>query len=191
MALTDFDRLLIGRCLDRLPGAWKDFVDRYVSLFCHVVTHSAAARSVSLSDPDREDIVSEVFAEVIRDDFRVLRRFREQSALGTYLAVIARRVAVREIVKRRKQEFAEAAAAEKVARSAAEQVRSGTVIIEDAEEIEALLQRLPDRDAELLRQYHLEGRSYREIGEQFDLSENSVGAALSRARETLASLQVN
>ena len=64
-------------------------------------------------------------------------------------------------------------------------------VIDDADEIETLLQKLPERDAQLLRKYHLEGRSYQEIGESMEIAENSVGAALSRARKVLEDLHVS
>jgi len=41
VALTEIDRNLLKRCLAEEPGAWKDFVDRFMGLFVHVVTHTA------------------------------------------------------------------------------------------------------------------------------------------------------
>ena len=46
MALSDFDRKLLERCLGRKPRAWEDFVDRYTGLVMHVINHSAQARSM-------------------------------------------------------------------------------------------------------------------------------------------------
>jgi len=41
--LSEIDRKLIDRCLGREPGAWNDFVDRYVGLIYHVIQHVAQA----------------------------------------------------------------------------------------------------------------------------------------------------
>ena len=60
MALSDFDRKLLERCLGRKPRAWEDFVDRYMGLVMHVINHSAQARSIRLSNEDREDLCTEV-----------------------------------------------------------------------------------------------------------------------------------
>ena len=45
MPLRDIDSKLIDRCLTKEPGAWNDFVDRYMGLIYHVIQHVAYARS--------------------------------------------------------------------------------------------------------------------------------------------------
>lgn len=187
MALTETDRRLLGRCLERSPGAWRDFVSRFSGLFCHVVRHTAEARSVSLNEADVDDLAADVFAEIVKNDFRVLRKFGERSSLATYLSVIARRVVVRNIVAKRRLELGQTNGSALANGHSEDTTRT----IDDADEIESMLEKLPEREAELLRQYHLEGRSYREIGESLDLAENSVGAALSRARKTLEGMHVH
>ena len=94
MTLTEIDRSLLKRCLAEEPGAWKDFVDRFMGLFVHVVTHTAHARSVRLAQDDVDDLCAEVFMALLANDYAALRRFRGQSSLATYLTVIARRVVV-------------------------------------------------------------------------------------------------
>ena len=44
---------------------------------------------------------------------------------------------------------------------------------------------LPERDAAIVRQFHLEGRTYREISSTLGVPENSIGPTLSRARDRL------
>jgi len=46
-----------------------------------------------------EDLAAEAFLALISDDFAVLRRFRGESSLATYLTVVTRRVIVRELLK--------------------------------------------------------------------------------------------
>ncbi len=41
MALSEIDRNLLDRCLQRKPRAWEDFVDRFMGLVVHVVSHTA------------------------------------------------------------------------------------------------------------------------------------------------------
>ncbi len=92
MALTEIDRTLLKRCLAEEPGAWKDFVDRFIGLFIHVINHVGHSRSVRLTSDDVDDLCAEVFVALLADDFAILRRFRGKSSLATYLTVIARRV---------------------------------------------------------------------------------------------------
>ena len=95
MALSDIDRSLLQRCLARKPRAWEDFVDRFMGLVIHVVHHSAQCRSWRLAAGECEDLVAQVFRTVASDDHAVLRHYRGDSSLATYLTVIARRVVVR------------------------------------------------------------------------------------------------
>ena len=80
---------------------WEGFVDRFFGLVIHVVNHTAQARSVRLTPEDRDDLCAEIFLEVIRRDFALLRNFRGQSSLATYLTVVARRIVVKELLSQR------------------------------------------------------------------------------------------
>src|SRR3954471_3657705 len=101
--LREIDRQLIDRCLRKEPGAWNDFVDRYMGLIYHVIHHVSHARSLVLSPADIEDIAAEVFLGIVDDDYGVLRRFRGSSSLPTYLTVVARRICVKEVIKRQRE----------------------------------------------------------------------------------------
>ncbi len=164
--------------MQRKPRAWEDFVDRFLGLIVHVVDHTLGARNLQVGGEDRDDLCAEVFLSLIRDDFAVLRHFRGQSSLATYLTVVARRVVVHGILKRPlAQQFSESADADQ----ASQQV-DAIQRLEDREEIERLLQELPPRDAEIVRMYYLEGKSYQEISGATGVAENTVGPVLSRAR---------
>jgi RNA polymerase sigma-70 factor (ECF subfamily) len=182
LALTEVDRSLLARCLEHHPGAWRDFVDRFIGLFVHVVNHTAHARSVRLTSDDVDDLSAEVFLALLADDFAALRRFRGRCSLATYLAVIARRVVVREMARRRK---AEALGHVPAHHASLEGSGSGPVHeqrIDDRDEVEAMLAGLNEQDARVVRLFHLEGRSYAEIGQALGLAENSIGPTLARAR---------
>lgn len=176
MALSEFDRNLLNRCLSREPRSWENFVDRFLGLVLHVVNHTAQARSVRLADQDREDLVSEVFLAIVRDDFAVLKHFRGQSSLATYLTVVARRVVVRELMKRTSMATITPQVPEIDTRPSTEKR------ISDREEVERLLDGLGDAEAQVVRMYHLEGKSYSEISSHLGMPENSVGPTLNRAR---------
>ena len=46
-----------------------------------------------------------------------------------------------------------------------------------------MLDNLPEREAEVVRLYHLKYLNYRQIGKQLGIPENSVGPILARARQ--------
>jgi RNA polymerase sigma-70 factor (ECF subfamily) len=184
VALLEFDRKLVQRCLSGEPQAWEAFVDRFLGLVLHVVRHTAKSHSIRLGKQDEEDLVAEFFVTVIRDDFAVLRRFRSESSLATYLTVIARRVVVREMLKR----FSGPRTSDAVALLATfpstgeATYESPANRISNREEVERLMRSLTGSEAEVVRLYHLEGKTYREISSAIGIPENSIGPTLNRAR---------
>jgi RNA polymerase sigma-70 factor (ECF subfamily) len=183
VALSEVDRNLLDRCLSRKPRSWEDFVDRFLGLVVHVINHTSQSRSIRLTPEDREDLAAEVFYTIVADDFANLRRFRGDSSLATYLTVIARRVVVRELLKRKATTpLADAAAV------AAHENGNGHPAeerIANKEEVEQLMRNLEGAEADVIRMYHLEGMSYREISQRVGLAENTIGPTLSRAREKM------
>ncbi len=183
MPLRDIDRKLIDRCLRKEPGAWNDFVDRYMGLIYHVIGHVAHARSRVLSAADTEDVAAEIFLKIVDDNYAVLRRFKGMSSLPTYLTVIARRTCIKELVKRHREEELGHTNAH---RASIDDGASGEVeSILTADEVHRLLEDLPERDAEIVRMYHLKFLNYRQIGKRMGIPENSVGPILARARQRL------
>jgi RNA polymerase sigma-70 factor (ECF subfamily) len=179
VGLSDIDRKLLQRCLDRKPGAWEDFADRFLGLVVHVIHHTSQSRSVMPTPSDVEDLAGEVFLTIIQDDFATLRHFRGESSLATYLTVVSRRIVVRELLKRRQTTSLETVGPhdDPVDSHAPVEKR-----ISNREEVERLLDGLDAPVAEVVRLYHLEGKSYREISALVGIPENSVGPTLSRAR---------
>lgn len=181
MALSNIDRDLLDRCLARKPEAWKDFVDRYMGLVIHVINHSAQSRSLRLAPQDREDLVSQVFLEIVRNDFALLRHFRGESSLASYLTVITRRVVVHELLNRKSM----ATLAHPEPAHGNNGRGSGVERVSDRDEVERLLTELEGTEQVIVRMYHLEGKSYQEISSAVGMPENSIGPTLSRARQKM------
>jgi RNA polymerase sigma-70 factor (ECF subfamily) len=181
--LRDIDRKLVDRCLRKEPGAWNDFVDRYMGLIYHVIQHVAYARSRLLSSEDVEDIAAEILLKVVDNDYAVLKKFKGISSLPTYLTVIARRTCVKALIKRHREEELGHTNAH---RAFTDDGASGDVeAILSAEEVEHMLEDLTEREAEVVRSYHLKFLNYRQIGKQLGIAENSVGPILANARKKL------
>jgi RNA polymerase sigma-70 factor (ECF subfamily) len=181
--LCDIDKQLIDRCLRKEPGAWNDFVDRYMGLIYHVIHHVSHARSIALSGADIEDIAAEIFLAIVDDDYGVLRRFNGASALPTYLTVVARRVCVKEVIKRHRE--AELGHTNAHRAIVGDDGSGEAEAIASAEEVERMLEHLSDREAEVVRLYHLRYLNYRQIAKQLGIPENSVGPILAKARQNL------
>lgn len=184
MGLSEIDRNLLERCLQRKARAWEDFVDRFMGLVVHVVRHSAQARSLRLSPEDQDDLCAEVFLAVIRDDFAVLRNFRGRSSLATYLTVVARRVVVRKLLARKTTSRLDEGGGEQSA-SVADPHANPQQQVDSREQVRQLLEVLQGTEAEVVRMYHLEGKTYPEISSATGVPENSIGPMLSRARNKM------
>jgi RNA polymerase sigma-70 factor, ECF subfamily len=185
VALSEIDRNLLERCLHGKPRAWEDFVDRFMGLVIHVVNHTARARSVRLSVADRDDLCAEVFLTIVRNDYAVLRNFRGKSSLATYLTVVARRIVVRDLLTRMSAAQLIDGSSQHSVQSAADPHPSVEVRFDDREEVERLLGGLHGTEAQVMRLYHIEGKSYHEISMAVGMPENSIGPILSRARNKL------
>ena len=182
VVLSDIDRRLLNRCVEGAPGAWEDFVDRFIALVTHVVSTTAELRLGHVPDQTRDDVVAEVFLKLVDKDFAILRRFRGQSSLGTYLVVVVRRIAVRRIAK-----LGRAAVAQLTTEPASTE-GNGEMAVENSEEVHSLLSQMPAEEATAIRMYHLEDRSYRDISMHIGIPENSVGPLLYKARTRLRSM---
>lgn len=182
MALTNLDRELLRRCLAKQPGAWNDFVDRFLGLIYHVVQHTAHLRSIPLKPEDTEDLAAEVLLQIVAGDYAVLRQFRGNSSLATYLTVIARRIAVNQLARRAAAREVQPAPASEPAEPEGEDHAAG---LERLEEVERLLSKLPSREREVVRLHYIEGRTYEEISTELNIPVNTIGPILSRARKKL------
>jgi RNA polymerase sigma-70 factor (ECF subfamily) len=181
VVFSEIDRKLLERCLARKPRGWEDFVDRFLALFYHVVDQAAALRDIPLSPADRDDICAEILLRLIENDFAILRRFRGQASLATYLAVVGRRIAAKRLRERVPQ-------ARPVAFDDRSQLTAEPEFLTDLgsrDEVEGLLKHLGETESRAMRLFYLEGKGYSEIARELGVAENSVGPILSRAREAL------
>jgi RNA polymerase sigma-70 factor (ECF subfamily) len=186
VAITNLERNLLQRCLAHESGAWNDFVDRYLGLIYHVIRHTSHQRSVPLRPEDTEDLAAEILLQIVANDYATLRQFRGESSLTTYVTVISRRICVNELAKRVQSKEVQGDA-EKLAATPAESEEppKAMVGLENVEEVQSLLRKLPAKEREVVRLYYLEGLSYEEISTDLDVPVNSIGPILSRARKKL------
>ena len=183
VALTLVDQTLIQRCLDHKPGAWVHFVDRFLGLIYHVVQHTSYLRSFTLRPEDVEDVAADVLLQIVANDYAVLRQFRGESSLASYLTIVARRACIHDLIKRASQR--EVQPSNGTAGLEEHESHQAEVGIESLEEVQKLLQKLPGREREVVRLSYLEGRSYEEISTELNIPVNSIGPILTRARNRL------
>ena len=192
MALTAQDRNLLRRCLNHESGAWNDFVDRYLGMVYHVIQHTAHLRSHFLEPEETEDIAADVMSEIAERDYAVLRQFRGNSSLASFLTVIARRLCVIDLAKRHPVRDTQVHgtnnsddAPERQQSPRKRSEGSGPGGLEALEEVGKLLKKLPARERKVVQLYFIEGRSYEEISTELNIPINNLGVILARARKKL------
>jgi RNA polymerase sigma-70 factor (ECF subfamily) len=176
------DRQLLHDCLDGQPAAWDTFVARFGGLLAFVVDRTAAQRRMSLAPADRDDLLADILLEILHHDAAVLRGFAGRSSLATYLAVVARRVAVRGLSRLAEKTHGRRPL---VDGHAASHEDDGQALLADREEVERMLRGLDESEARLVRLHHLEARSYGEISRLTGMPLGSIGPALARARQKM------
>jgi RNA polymerase sigma-70 factor, ECF subfamily len=185
VACTAADQVLLDRCLRHEAGAWKAFVDRFLGPIFHVVERTSQMVGMPLRPADVEDVAAEILLQVIRNDFAVLRHFRRQSSLATYLTVIARRVCLHELNRRSAQRMPVQAPDRPQAEPDRLTAPAMFSQIENQEEVERLLRHLPAPERHVVRLFYLEGHTYQEISLELGIPVNTLGPMLFRARQKL------
>lgn len=178
MALSEIDRNLLDRCLQRKPRAWEDFVDRFLGLITHVVKHTTQSSSEKFSSQDFGDFCNEIFLSILENDYAVLRHFRGESSLATYLTVVARRRMVKLLNERMDQA---------VLTDDYEVMDEDDALryLYDRDEVENLLKELPAIEAAVVKLFYLEQKQYNQISSELKIPENSIGPILHRAKQRM------
>lgn len=170
---------------------WCRFVTRYQGLVCARIASAARECGFHLSPQDLEDLCAEVFVRLIENDFASLRQFEGRSSLGTWLAVVARRVFLRHMSRKRIVVAAGAVDGEPQVVEPLQQAPSQLselIRSEDAAQLHQMLQQLREGDQRILRMYHMERLSYLEISKRLSITINAVGPKLHRAQQRLRQL---
>ena len=130
-----------------------------------------------VTSEDVEDITSEVFVEILKDDFAFLRGYRGESKLSTYLCTLVHRKAVQEFNKRVRYLNGNNGIVDADSYS-----QGSTSDVVENNILREAISRLAMPERAMIGMFYFEGRSYKEISEILGLAINSVGPMLGRAR---------
>ena len=181
------DRVLVQRMLSGDSSAWQTFVQSHGRLVRSRVADVASTFGRSRDESAIDDATAEVFAALLSNNAAALRAFAGRSSLSTYVAVIATRSATRGFARRRlplatpeSQSLDESAHDNTTGDPVKELIDS-----EQQQRIRTLIQRLPDRQRDLIRLFHLEGQTYEQISQDLGVPVGSIGPTLRRAEAKL------
>jgi RNA polymerase sigma-70 factor, ECF subfamily len=183
MASNSADKNLVEGCLDRFPGAWNQLVDENIQLIFHGIYQVGFRLGCQVTSEDVEDITSEVFVEILKDDFAFLRGYRGESKLSTYLCTLVHRKAVQEFNKRVRYLNGNNGIVDSDSYS-----QGSTSDVVENNILREAIARLAMPERAMIGMFYFEGRSYKEISETLGLAINSIGPMLGRARLKLKGL---
>jgi len=158
--------LLMQACAAGDPKAWDRFVREFKPWLLQVAARCAATEA--------EDVVSELFRQLLEKERALLKSFRPPYQLRAWLAVLVRRVANRHLRRQRPQSGVPEEAEAPAARS--------TVPIRE------LLAELPVEDRVLLLMFYEDNTSYEEISAVTGIPVNTIGKRKFRAVQALGEI---
>lgn len=182
--------LLVQRCAEGDRSAWEAFVDGYGPLIRALAQRLLRRYQERPQPTDVDEVCGEVFLALLRHEGRLLRRYNPTWRLSTYLGVICRTAALRQL-KRRGRLPAELDAQARPPMSLSHHPDpAGSLLAEERlhalERLREGLRLLSERDRLLLTLRFLDGREYRDIAAVLDVHPESVGQLLTRAKARLA-----
>ena len=181
---------LVTQLIAGSRAAWADFVGRYETIVCARIRRTGLELHRSLSASDVDDMCAEVFASLVANDFSALRRFEGRCQLSTWLGIIARRTCLKQLLRNREPNASGGSDVwdpldqESFLRDSLQRL----VQHEDRCRLREQMQQLKPRDQEILRLFYMENLSYAQVGQQLNISINTVGPCLHRAQQRLKKL---
>jgi RNA polymerase sigma factor (sigma-70 family) len=158
------DAALVARCRAGQQEAWSELVERF-SRYVYAI----AVRGFRLSEADAEDVFQEVFART----YQHLDRLRDDAAIRPWLAQTTRRCCIDCVRAGGREEPSELELGEEDGEALVER-------LDDAMDVRAALDQLPEHCREILDGFFACDESYKTIGERLGLPAGTIASRISR-----------
>lgn len=173
------ETILLRRLLADDPSAWRELVEKYSALLLAISRRTFGGYGFAVSDHDCEDVVAEVWGNLLRNNRQVIRQCLERKQVLPTLHVLTRNRTI-DVMRRRKL----------VTQPLSEEFAEVPVVETEAEELPVAqlriaLTQLSAKERTLVELFYLQKKKYREIELLTGISQNSVGPTLARALEKL------
>lgn len=161
--------------------AWRSLVQAYSGLLLGVARRTFFSHGFQVSDQDAEDVVSDVWRNLLDHNRQMLRQCREQGRILPLLLTLTRNRAVDQM--RRHKNFL-VPLTDQVPEPV-EEAESRVPEFDCARLTEHVWSVLSSRERTCVKLFYLQRRKYREIERLTGISINSIGPTLQRALEKL------
>ncbi len=180
------DRDLVEACCRGDAAAWRELVDRFAPLCCHILRRTLLQRGWRAAEAEVDDLSAELFAELVASDYRRLRMYDPTYALTTYLGLIARSRAIdywrRKVVEPRRSDADPTEIAAAPPHDTAPALDPGGELVQ---KLQAALEGLSPKERMMVQMFYFGGKKYREIAEAMGVPINTVCSTLCRTLEKL------
>lgn len=189
---------LIGRCIRGEKKAWDTLVARVSQFVYYCIRKVMRGATGKVYEEELEDIFQQVFASLVRNDYRKLRSFKGDCKFTTWLSFVARSVCVDHFRKRGKRtgeisletligddDMKGGVTLENVLVDPGNGPDTVVQRNETAALVRDAVQNLPARERIIVRLFYNEGKKYREIAKVMNMPINTVSSAISRAKLSL------
>lgn len=183
---------LVRRCADGDEAAWDELLRRYGAFLDWIIRRALTSARGRLPGPDEvADVRNEVVAWLVAGEGRVLRTYRGESKLTSWLGVLvgrrARRIASRGASLDHKTVSLDALTPEATSHLAVSRGEESEAAARGRalEALAGAIEELSQRDRALLKGAFYDRRSYVELAQELGVREDSVGQLLFRAKKRL------
>lgn len=179
-------RDLLDRLLRHEPRAWRELVAGYTGLLMAVIRRTFGRYGAPAPEMDVEDLVAEVWRNLLAHDLRLVRQCRRHGRLLQTLHVLARNRTV-DFLRRRQWQTTPLDENTLPDTAPATETPEATP---PPQALSAALAALSARERTVIGLFFLQDKSYREIAALTGIPQNSIGPTLGRALAKLrAALQ--
>jgi RNA polymerase sigma-70 factor (ECF subfamily) len=188
LASREEEAELVRQCLAGRDSAWEQLLRDYSSGALAAVKAALRQRGHGSDAALEDELVADCFEELARRDSHVLRSFRGESGLATFISVVATRRAFRVLRDRMRH----GKAVDRKGERDRTAPRGGEVDpaenVDNTERAGIILEAIAElspTDKLLLTLYYLDNRSYKDIATATGLAATGVGTKIARARSRL------
>jgi RNA polymerase sigma-70 factor (ECF subfamily) len=169
---------LVSRCAAGEDAAWQEFVQRYAPVLKSFARGALRSMRQAASDSDVDEVAAKVLEMLVDNRYHILKSFRWQCSLETWLRILVRTACVRAIRRKtpEKEDLVKTGGATPLDEALSDEARFA---------VREALSELPDRERQVLSMFFIEGFSYDEIASKLGLPMGTVATVLSRTRAKL------
>lgn len=173
------DRLLVGD-----QAAWRTLVAGYTGLLLGICRKTFAGYGFEASLQDQEDVVAEVWKNILENNRRILQQCREHNNLPQTLFLLTRRRTI-DWIRAHRNRFLPL-----TENDLPQEPADVPILHAELSALKEALNALNSKERTLLQLFFLQKKKYREIAVLTGIPQNSIGPTIGRALAKLRS-QIN